>query len=160
MPPPSVLERLNSLLEDLRSLVLAEDTPRIFSHPDIIREVTGSDSRSIPVCPGFSIAGTTEAGLIGLSHPLKSRFTYIAAHPYCMRIPRGFADAHQSDFAKISHAIIGGNPDLVAAIEGVYQGLQDLGRVNLSVTEYRVSHVKCSTAESHDENQFQYIAFF
>jgi hypothetical protein len=25
---------------------------------------------------------------------------------------------------------------------------------------YRVSHVKCSTGESHDENQFQYIAFF
>jgi hypothetical protein len=58
LPPGSVLERLNSLLEDPRSLVLGEDTQRIFSNPEVIRSVTGSNSRSIPICPGFCIAGT------------------------------------------------------------------------------------------------------
>jgi hypothetical protein len=131
------LERLNSLLEDPRSLVLTEDTQRIFSDPAIIREATRSESRSIPICPGFSIAGTTtEAGFIGLSGPLKSRFTYIAAHPYRMRIPDSLPNSPQSDFAKIAAAIIGGNRDLVAAIKVIYESLQDLGRVNINVTEY------------------------
>jgi hypothetical protein len=32
--------------------------------------------------------------------------------------------------------------------------------INKKFNIYRVSHIKCSTGESHDENQFQDIAFF
>jgi hypothetical protein len=138
LPPASVLERLNSLLEDPRSLVLGEDTQRVFSNPDVIRTVTGSSSRSIPICAGFVISGTTtEAGFIGLSGPLQSRFTYIAAVPYSMEIPRGpSSTSEMSDLRKIALTIVEGNRELMDAIEEIYRGLKEKGRVKVTITEY------------------------
>jgi hypothetical protein len=62
LPHASVLERLNSLLEDHCSLILSEDTQRVFGDAQAIREVTGTSSRSIPICSGFLIAGTSIEG--------------------------------------------------------------------------------------------------
>jgi MoxR-like ATPase len=138
LPPASVLERLNSLLEDPRSLVLGEDTQRVFSNPEVIRMVTGSNSRSIPICPGFSIAGTTtEAGFVGLSGPLQSRFTYVTASPYSVVIPQspGGGQSH-SDFQKVALTVFDGNGELVEAIGAIYRELFYRGRVNVGITEY------------------------
>jgi MoxR-like ATPase len=137
LPPASVLERLNSLLEDPRSLVLGEDTQRVFSNADIISRVTGSNSRSIPVCPGFLIAGTTsETGFAGLSRPLKSRFTYISAAPYQMSVPRTVTDRKHTDLIRITESILQGHSELMAMIEEIYQRLQELGHVKVGITEY------------------------
>jgi hypothetical protein len=138
LPPPSVLERLNSLLEDPRSLVLGEDTQRVFNNAELIRMVTESNSRSIPNCPGFCIAGTsTEAGFIGLSAPLQSRFTYIAVVPYSMQIsPSPDPSNSVSDLRMIALNILGENAALLQAIEEIYQGLILRGRVPIGITEY------------------------
>jgi hypothetical protein len=138
LPPASVLERLNSLLEDPRSLVLGEDTQRVFCNPEIIRTVTQSNSRSIPICAGFAIAGTaTEAGFIGLSGPLQSRFTYIAAVPYSMDIPKRVSSrAKVSDLRNIALKIVKGNRDLLEAIEKIYRSLATTGCVKVTITEY------------------------
>jgi MoxR-like ATPase len=137
LPPTFVLERLNSLLEDPRSLVLGEDTQRVFSNADIILQVTGVSSRSIPVCPGFSIAATaSEAGYIGLSGPLQSRFTYIFAGPYRMAIPGCMEDREHSDLFRITSHIVEGRRELIKKIEEIYQSLQDVGRVKVTITEY------------------------
>jgi hypothetical protein len=133
-----VLERLNSLLEDPRSLVLGEDTQRAFSNPEVIQRVTGSNSRSIPICPGFSVAGTTtEAGFIGLSGPLQSRFTYVTALPYSMTITQSpSSEPIISDLRNVALTILEGNRELLESIEEIYRGLVYVGRVKVNITEY------------------------
>ncbi|KAA6404072.1 MAG: hypothetical protein EZS28_000403 [Streblomastix strix] len=86
LPPTSVIERLNSLLEDPLSLVVIEDIQQIFSDEKILKEVNQSKSRSVPINIGFSLAATTtETGRMSLSGPILSRFTnivqqYILSH--------------------------------------------------------------------------------
>jgi hypothetical protein len=83
----------------------------MFSNPDVIQTVIGSNSRSIPVCSGFAIAATTtEAGFISLSGPLQSRFTYVTAVPYSMEFPRGLGSIPNAcDMRTIASRIVGGN---------------------------------------------------
>lgn len=85
---PSVLVRLNSLLEQPPFLALVEDRQPLFSDPTALTE--GNDGiQSLPPSTSFSLVATSaEAGLSQLSHQLLSRFSLIYALPsYISSIP-------------------------------------------------------------------------
>jgi midasin (ATPase involved in ribosome maturation) len=125
LPSSSVLERINSLLEEPRSLVLSEDTQGLFNNPRILLKITGDYVRSIPISSSFTIAATTtETGYLGLSAPLQSRFTYISAPEYS---PAGYS--------KLGMSITQNKNDLMSSIELLYGYLYKL-RIKLTVVEY------------------------
>ncbi|KAA6315197.1 MAG: hypothetical protein EZS28_055455, partial [Streblomastix strix] len=98
LPPASVLERLNSLLEDPRSLVISEDTQQIFNDESLLREVNQSNSRSAPISSGFSVAATTtETGRMSLSGPILSRFTSIYTEPYRLNLIKHFRQSFEKN---------------------------------------------------------------
>jgi MoxR-like ATPase len=152
LPPPSVLERLNSLLEDPRSLVLAEDTQNAFNNPDLISKVSESESRSLPIAAGFCIAATTnDGGLCRLSRPLQSRFTVIRAQPYEMSRPLPLFDgspAPAEDLENIAKRITMNNTDLIRIINKIHSGLSG-ERIHLTIIEFiRWCHTTMALSKS------------
>ncbi|KAA6378241.1 MAG: putative AAA family ATPase midasin, partial [Streblomastix strix] len=152
LPPASVLERLNSLLEDPRSLVIAEDTEQIFSNDIILREVNQSSSRSAPISAGFSLAATTtETGRMSLSRPLLSRFTSIYTEPYRLNIIKQLRpsidkkkeneeneedkNVEEDDLKVIAEGITEKNYDLIEAINDIHRGLIEKHQ-KVTITEY------------------------
>jgi hypothetical protein len=99
--------------------------------------VTNSTSRSLPICPGFCISGTTtESGFIALSSPLQSRFTFILAPGYQMNIPRNPSENSIDDeLFKIISGITNNNQFLIEQISDIYLGLLQ-AKVKISFTEY------------------------
>ena len=95
-PHPSVIERLNPILENPRNLVLFEDNLKIFNDQNILDKVYTNPSKnksndnskeskktSIPLDPKFSIFFTTkDIHNDKLSEALKSRLTEICCSDY------------------------------------------------------------------------------
>ena len=83
-PQPSVIERLNSILEFPRYLVLSEDNQNIFNNFDILKELYNNNSKSsIPMNTNFSIFFTSRQINNGsLSEAFKSRCTIINCPNY------------------------------------------------------------------------------
>ncbi|KAA6368242.1 MAG: hypothetical protein EZS28_036231, partial [Streblomastix strix] len=165
-PPASVLERLNSLLEDPRSLVIAEDTQQIFNDESLLREVNQSRSRSAPISAGFSLAATTtETERMSLSGPILSRFTNIYIEPYRMNIIKQLlptkmknqrnddvGDQDDEDDLKImTERITENNYDLIEAINDIHRGFIKQNQ-KVTITEY----IRwCKTANSlHKQQNF------
>ncbi|KAA6375324.1 MAG: putative AAA family ATPase midasin, partial [Streblomastix strix] len=174
LPPASVLERLNSLLEDPRSLVITEDTQQIFNDESLLREVNQSSSRSAPISAGFSLAATTtETGRMSLSGPILSRFTSIYTEPYRLNIIKQLlpskmekqqflerendeeweieGEDEEDDLKVIAEGITEKNYDLIEAINDIHRGLIELHQ-KVTITEY----IRwCRTAVSlHSFQQF------
>ncbi|KAA6370671.1 MAG: hypothetical protein EZS28_033801, partial [Streblomastix strix] len=158
LPPASVLERLNSLLEDPRSLVIAEDTQQIFSDESLLREVNQSNSHSAPISAGFSIAATTtETGRMSLSGPILSRFTSIYTEPYRLNIIKHIPlsenknqqqkiyendeeieqdeKVEEEDLLIISEGITEKNYEMIETINDIHSGLIELHQ-KVTITEY------------------------
>ncbi|KAA6377564.1 MAG: hypothetical protein EZS28_026908, partial [Streblomastix strix] len=150
LPPASVLERLISLLEDSRSLVITEDTQQIFNDESILREVNQSNSHSAPISAGFSLAATTtETGRMSLSGPILSRFTSIYTEPYRLNIINQLRpsikknqrdndvgdQAEEEDLLIISESITEKNYDLIEVINDIHRGLNELNQ-KVTITEY------------------------
>jgi len=80
---PSVIERINSILEYPRSLVLTEDTQGIFNNQQIFKDLYKSNRRSIPISNNFSMYFTSREVFNGrLSEAFKSRCTIINCPSY------------------------------------------------------------------------------
>ncbi|KAA6394275.1 MAG: putative Midasin, partial [Streblomastix strix] len=153
LPPASVLERLNSLLEDPRSLVLTEDTQQIFNNENILRDLGQRGSRSAPICSGFCLSATTsESGQISLSGPLLSRFTCIYTTPYRVNISKQLSlkqnqlqnnqdndeeeqNEEDDDLRMIAEDITNKNHQLIDAINDIHRGLNG-ARVKITITEF------------------------
>ncbi|KAA6398400.1 MAG: putative serine/threonine-protein kinase PLK4 [Streblomastix strix] len=152
LPPASILERLNSLLEDPRSLVITEDIEQIFNDDIILREVNQSSSRSAPISAGFSLAATTtETGRMSLSRPLLSRFTSIYTEPYRLNIIKQLRpsidkkqenkdiqedkNVEEYDLKVIAERITEKDYDLIEAINNIHRNLIELHQ-NVTINEY------------------------
>jgi MoxR-like ATPase len=131
----SVVDRLNSLLEDRRSFTLWEDTSRLFNNPDLLRRF---HCESIPICSEFSIAATTtESGFHELSNQIQSRFTCIATIPYSFEIPRMTNSAFDlSDLRNIGITIVEGHRELVDEIERLYCAIHEIVHLDMTILEY------------------------
>ena len=83
-PQPSVIERLNSILEFPRYLVLSEDNQNIFNNSNIFKELYYNNNKSsIPKNTNFSIFFTSRQINNGLlSEAFKSRCTIINCPNY------------------------------------------------------------------------------
>ena len=83
-PQPSVIERLNSILELPRYLVLSEDNQNIFNNFDIFKDLYNNNNKSsIPMNSNFSIFFTSRQINNGsLSEAFKSRCTIINCPNY------------------------------------------------------------------------------
>ncbi|ORX59905.1 hypothetical protein BCR36DRAFT_408277 [Piromyces finnis] len=79
----SVLERINSVLEYPRSLVLNEDTQGIFNNQKIFKDLYKSNRRSIPISNKFTLCFTSREIINGkLSEAFKSRCSTIICPSY------------------------------------------------------------------------------
>jgi midasin (ATPase involved in ribosome maturation) len=126
LPPASVLERLNSLLEEPRSLILAEDTQQHFSLSENLRKVNNNKSHSIPIHGRFSIGATTsESGFLSLSRPLQSRFTCIYCPPYSMTFKEIEMKELSPDLehltANITHSLTRDKEATISTIRSIYR---------------------------------------
>ena len=82
-PEPSVVERLNSVLENPRYLILTEDNQEIFNNDKIFRKIYKTNKKSIPLNHGFSIFFTSREFFHGkTSEAFLSRCTVILCPNY------------------------------------------------------------------------------
>jgi hypothetical protein len=135
---PSVLERINSLLEEPPSLVLGEDIQIFLNNPSFIYQVTNSDSCSLPICSHFSIsASATDVDSNALSNPLQSHFTLISALPYQINIAESLSVSRiiSIDLSNILNNIIQNNQNLIWQIQNIYVEFCSF-KDNISITEY------------------------
>ncbi|KAA6398497.1 MAG: putative midasin nuclear AAA ATPase [Streblomastix strix] len=131
LPPASVLERLNSLLEDPRSLVFSEDTQQVFNNENILSQVNKSESHSAPISNGFCLCATaSEIGKMSMSKPLLARFTCIYANPYNVEIAYNHLlldkqnenqlDQQENDLIMIAKKITKNNEELIQIIKDIH----------------------------------------
>jgi hypothetical protein len=138
LPPASVIERLNSLLEDPRSLALAEDIQQFFA-----KKVAPNSGRSssLPIASGFCIAATTtEAGLASISAPLRSRFTVLHVHRYEMQVMHLLDGGIRDDASVIAGGQfeVAESPTMRPLLEATTEIRDRLGEwgVQVSITEF------------------------
>ncbi|KAG4105393.1 hypothetical protein H8356DRAFT_1027608 [Neocallimastix lanati (nom. inval.)] len=110
---PSILERINSVLEYPRSLVLTEDTQGIFNNQQIFRDLYESNRRSIPISDYFKIYFTSREVFNGrLSEAFKSRCTIINCPSYDNKLYLGIKMNTFENYCSIAKSIITKNDDL------------------------------------------------
>ena len=104
-PHPSVIERLNPILENPRNLVLIEDNQKIFNDPEIFKKVYGEESNktSIPINSRYSLFLTSrEIFNEGLSKAFLTRVTIIYCQSYEInKINDLEEDINEDNFIKI-----------------------------------------------------------
>ena len=77
-PESSVIERLNSILENPRHLIITEDNQEIYNDDKIFRKIYKENIKSVPLNDSFRIFFTSrEVFLVKLSKALLSRLTII-----------------------------------------------------------------------------------
>ena len=82
-PEPSVIDRLNPILENPRYLILTEDNQEIFNDERIFKNIYKTNKKSIPPNPDFSIILTSRELFHGrLSEAFLSRCTVINCPNY------------------------------------------------------------------------------
>ena len=82
-PEPSVIERLNPILENPKYLILTEDNQEIFNDEKIFKNIYKTNKKSIPANPDFSIILTSRELFHGrLSEAFLSRCTIINCPNY------------------------------------------------------------------------------
>ena len=82
-PESSVIERLNSILENPRHLIITEDNQEIYNDDKIFRKIYKENIKSVPLNDSFRIFFTSrEVFLVKLSKALLSRLTIINCPNY------------------------------------------------------------------------------
>ncbi|ORX61262.1 hypothetical protein BCR36DRAFT_408210 [Piromyces finnis] len=110
---PSVIERINSVLEYPRSLVLTEDTQGIFNNQQIFKDLYNSNKRSIPISDNFTLCFTSREVVNGrLSEAFKSRCTTIICPSYNNKLYLGIEINIINNYRSIAKSIIINNDEL------------------------------------------------
>ena len=82
-PEPSVIERLNPVLENPKYLILTEDNQEIFNDDKIFKKIYKSNKKSVPLNPSFALFFTSREVFHGrLSEAFLSRCTIINCPNY------------------------------------------------------------------------------
>ena len=82
-PEPSVIERLNPVLENPRYLILTEDNQEIYNDDKIFKKIYKENKKSVPLNPSFRIFFTSKEVFHGrLSEAFLSRLTIINCPNY------------------------------------------------------------------------------
>jgi len=121
---PSVLERINSILENPRSLVLTEDTQGIFNNQQILSNLYESNKRSIPISNNCSICFTSREVNNGrMSEGFKSRCTIIICPSYDKNDSNylGVKLNKLENYKNIAESIITNNTELLKEIIILYE---------------------------------------
>ena len=154
LPSASVIERFNSLLEEPRSLILIEDTQKIYNDFTVLNQLRKGTNkelnRSIPIIDGFSIAATTnETGYIMLSKALQSRFQYIRSDGYNLQV-----NNNQNDIHKLLESISKNDEKLISEIIALSQKLSEkfININSLEFIRFATSAYILSTSISSSQN--------
>ncbi|OUM69791.1 hypothetical protein PIROE2DRAFT_57210 [Piromyces sp. E2] len=127
---PSVLERINSVLEYPRSLVLTEDTQGIFNNQQIFKNLYESNRRSVPISDNFSIYFTSrEIFNGGLSEAFKSRCTIINCPSYDNKLYLGIKLDTFENYSCIAKSIITEDDDLQKELIELYDRIHRKKRI-------------------------------
>jgi len=127
---PSVIERINSVLEYPRSLVLTEDTQGIFNNKNIFSNLYKSNRRSIPISDYFAIYFTSREVFNGrLSEAFKSRCTIINCPSYDNKLYLGIKLNTFENYRSIAESIITKDVKLQKEIIELYDRISKKYRI-------------------------------
>ncbi|KAG4092785.1 hypothetical protein H8356DRAFT_1049181 [Neocallimastix lanati (nom. inval.)] len=129
---PSVIERINSVLEYPRSLVLTEDSQGIFNNQQIFKDLYQSNRRSIPFSENFNIYFTSRETFNGkLSEAFKSRCTIILCPSYDNKLYLGINLNIFENYSSIAKSIVNKNGNLQNGIIELYERIYKKYRIPL-----------------------------
>ncbi|ORY29839.1 hypothetical protein LY90DRAFT_512768 [Neocallimastix californiae] len=136
---PSVIERINSVLEYPRSLVLTEDSQGIFNNQQIFKDLYQSNRRSIPFSENFNIYFTSRETFNGkLSEAFKSRCTIILCPSYDNKLYLGINLNIFENYSSIAKSIVNKNDAKyivgIAILRSIFDGYEPNMR-NLVIRE-------------------------
>jgi len=124
---PSVIERINSVLEYPRNLVLTEDAQGIFNNQRIFKELysdKGTKKGSIPISNKFSIFFTSREIFNGkLSEAFKSRCTIINCPSYDNKLYLGISLNPLENYRCIAKSIIQEKDELYEKLIELYENI-------------------------------------